>query len=183
MRITRLRVIVALGGVLLAVPLAYAFAMKTRECPQYGLWLLRQIRPQQSFPASTIQFIRGLSAHGVGPRGADAEGFDFQCSDCVRIRSQYFTWADEIEAERQMEEDLKAADMIISHAREGSVDGDPTLERAVVLESPGGEFAILRRRGAVFHRIESLSIGHALAFEEQGHFELEYRVLPGPKSP
>jgi len=78
---------------------------------------------------------------------------------------------------------LKAANMIVCRAREGSLDGDPTLERAVILESSGGKFAILRRRGGVFHRIESLSLGHALAFEMRNDLELENRVLPRSGSP
>jgi len=82
-----------------------------------------------------------------------------------------------------MNEELGAANMIISRAREGSLDGDLALERAVILESRGGKFAVLRRRGGVFHRIESASLGHLLAFEERDQFELEHRVLPQTGTP
>jgi hypothetical protein len=81
-----------------------------------------------------------------------------------------------------MEEELRTANLVIAYARTGTVDSDPGLERAIVLKSPGGEFAILRRRAAVFHRIESLSLGHALEFERRDHFDLEYRALPPSKS-
>jgi hypothetical protein len=82
-----------------------------------------------------------------------------------------------------MVDELNRANLVIAHAREDTVDGDLALERGVVLETAGGQFAILRRRGAVFHRIESIFLGHALEFEKKYHFELEYRVLPLWQSP
>ncbi len=98
MKARKLGFLLPILAALMVSPFACIFAIEIIQCPRYGLWLLQRVRTRQASPGREVEFVWRLSAHGRGPGGVDAEGFDFLCSDCVQVSTLHYTWSDPADA-------------------------------------------------------------------------------------
>jgi hypothetical protein len=131
------------------------------------LYLKIVLREQDSI-GHDVRFKVRMMGSGRTPDGHSTDFTDVRASDCVEVTSESVRVDSPMQAESEMEEEIRRASRVVEQGLKVDLPMHPTGQRVVLLFEKEGRAEVLLRfkDDSKLHRIESASLAHALAYEK-----------------